>query len=60
MHIYLQFSFWTGLICLVIRLVMMGCVDWPLKREPKSLGAHLAETIIGLATVIWISILLFK
>lgn len=59
MELYIKVSFWIGLIGTVIRLLEMGTVDWPQVRKPKTLGAHVMETILGIAILIWLGLLLW-
>lgn len=60
MQIYLHVMFWLGLLCFIARIGEMAGSQWPKQRQPKNLGTHVAETIVGLAFLIWAAILLFR
>ena len=59
MKFFIELSFWIGAALFVIRIIEMAASDWPQERKPKSLGQHVAETIVGAAIAIWAGIILF-
>ena len=59
MKLYIQISFWIGVLAFVVRIIEMAAVTWPKKREPMTLGMHVATTILGIGFTIWCGILLF-
>jgi hypothetical protein len=59
MQLYVQVSFWLGLIVTLIRLIEMGVIEWPQERKPKSLGQQVAEMIIGIVIMLWAGWLLW-
>jgi hypothetical protein len=59
MELFIQLSFWLGVVCFTIRIIDMAVREWPVEREPKSLGQHVAETIIGVAITVWAGIILY-
>jgi hypothetical protein len=59
MELYVKVSFWLTAIMTVIRILEMALRQWPQEREPKSLGCHCAETIIGISVLVWAGIILW-
>ena len=59
MELFVKLSFWYGVLCLGIRIIEMTVRDWPEERKPKSLGQHVAETIIGILITFWAGILIY-
>ena len=59
MRLYIQVFFWLGVFAFVLRIIAMAGLDWPQVRGPKSLGLHVADTIIGLGMTLWAGILLY-
>lgn len=60
MELYIKISFWLGVVVTFIRLVEMSASEWPKERKPKTLGAHIAETIIGIAMCVWAGLVLWR
>jgi len=58
MKLYLLISFYLGIILFICRLITMATADFPVKREPLSIGVLCAETILGMLFTIWAGILL--
>lgn len=59
MRLYILVSFWASVATTTIRMFEMGLRDWPYNREPKSLGEHIMQTLIGIAILVWGGIILF-
>jgi hypothetical protein len=59
MELFIKLTFWLGVVCFTIRIIEMTVREWPEEREPKSLGQHVAETILGVGITIWAGILLY-
>ena len=59
MKLFVLVSFWLGVLCFAIRIIELGVSDWPKAREPKSLGAMIAETLLGIAVTVWAGIVLW-
>ena len=59
MKLFILIQFWLGAAMFVWRVVELAVTTYPEARKPKTMGLHIAETIIGLAVVVWAGIVLW-
>ena len=59
MKLFVMVAFWIGVLSFAIRIILLSVASWPRQREPQSLGAMVAETILGIAFTVWAGIALW-
>lgn len=51
MRLFVLILFWTYVLVVIVDLVTLKTAHYPRQREPRSLGADLAEVFIGFALI---------
>lgn len=58
MELYIQVSFWMGLIALILNLLVLMAADFPIVKK-ETIGLKTAQVFIGSAFVVWAGFLLY-
>jgi hypothetical protein len=59
MRLYVLIHFWVCVSLLIINLICLAGCEFPIKRQPKSMGQLIAEMFIGISVAVWAGIILW-
>lgn len=58
MELYIKVSFWIGVVCFLLRTLILSLKSFPITRD-VTLGQYVAETMLSLAFTAWAGILIW-